>query len=193
MAPHSVENRPVSRAHQHVAPDRLAAVWTLLYFAVVVVVAGLASMLRTVRAHTWLVVQRHGRQPSVLEPGLHLLVPIRDKVLARIDQDAQTLRVRTPIIARDGYVVGVDLGIGYRVEDPLLFSRQDAPLLATEFAAVGALRELAETRDRDDLLAPPATDEIKTAVTNALRRARDSWGLTIRSVDVAGVHAMTRT
>ena len=76
-------------------------VLVLLGLAVVLVFLGV----RTVRQGNEYTVERFGRYTHTLRPGLHLIVPVIDRIGAELDMMEQVLDVPSQeVITRDGFV-----------------------------------------------------------------------------------------
>lgn len=161
----------------------MAAVSVILVLLVVVIVAAVAVMsVRRVPPDTWAVVERSGAYRTSLRPGVHLIVPVLDKVTALIDMTEQVLSLEEPLVTGDNHVVRAEIELTYVVEDPLpvyLAGSSAAPL---EIAVRSALRQYAGVADRDAITASDA--RLAEIASDALSRAREDSGVRIRHISV---------
>ena len=88
---------------------------------VVVIVFAIFIAMRTfilVRQAQTAIVERLGKYHSTLSPGLHFVVPIIDKVVARIDMREQVVVFQPQsVITRDNLVVSIDSVVYFQVAD----------------------------------------------------------------------------
>jgi regulator of protease activity HflC (stomatin/prohibitin superfamily) len=91
-------------------------IFVLLFLAVIFVVLAV----KTVSQGTEFTVERFGRYTRTLGPGLHIIVPMIDKIGAKLNVMEQVLDVPSQeIITRDNAMVRVDGVLFYQVLDPV--------------------------------------------------------------------------
>ncbi|MEV6814259.1 slipin family protein [Micromonospora sp. NPDC051296] len=164
---------------------------TVVVIAVVIVVAvllGLALSVRLVQQYQRGIVFRFGRVlGDVRQPGLHLIIPIADR-MARVSM--QTVVIGIPAqgaITRDNVTLTVDAVVYYRVVDPVkaLINVHDYPAAVLQVAQT-ALRSVIGKADLDTLLSnrEQINAELKAHIDAPTEKP---WGLLIERVEVKDV------
>ncbi|MDE2307114.1 MAG: hypothetical protein KGJ97_02345 [Xanthomonadaceae bacterium] len=69
---------------------------TLLTLPMVFAAVLMASAIRRVPVGQVYTLYRHGKMARLLQPGIHLVLPLRDRVAHKIDLAGQTLRLEEP-------------------------------------------------------------------------------------------------
>ena len=158
-----------------------AAVVVIALIALVVVYAGLA--LKIVKQHEQGLIERFGKFKTLLDPGLHLIVPFID-VIKRVDMREIVVDVPPQeVITKDNVVVTVDAVVYYQATDPvkLVYNVQNFVLAATKLAQTN-LRNVIGDLDLDDALT--SRDIINTQLRDILDEATDVWGTKVVRVEI---------
>src|SRR5436309_7297049 len=119
----------------------LIAALVIALFAILVV----ASSVRIVRQARVGIVERWGKYRSTLAPGLHLIVPMLDRITAVVDM-RETVQpfAPQPVITQDNVTIGIDTVVYYQVTDPFRATYEVANvLIAMEQLAITTLRIVA--------------------------------------------------
>ncbi|WP_052460448.1 SPFH domain-containing protein [Microbacterium gorillae] len=160
------------------------ALATVVALALVILAAiAVARSVRIIPRDRVGLVERLGRYQRTLDPGVHLLLPIVDRVRVTVDMLPQELVIPTqPVITRDDYLVSIDTSLRFQVVDARAATYEVVDhVAAMERLTITTLRELVGTLDR------AAVADSRTAITSrlstALARGAAAWGL--RLVDVA--------
>ena len=109
-------------------------------FAIVVV----AMSVRIVRQARVGIVERWGKYRGTLAPGLHLIVPMLDRITAVVDM-RETVQpfAPQPVITQDNVTIGIDTVVYYQVTDPFRATYEVANVLvAMEQLAITTLRNV---------------------------------------------------
>ena len=95
-----------------------------LYIGIAVVLAVLLLMcLRVVPQATEFVIERLGKYHSTWEAGLHLLIPILDRVSKRVTLKEQVLdSPPQPVITKDNVTMQIDSIVFFRITDAKLYT-----------------------------------------------------------------------
>ena len=160
----------------------------VIVIVVVVLLIVLATSVRLVQQYQRGIVFRFGRVlGGVRQPGLHLIVPIADR-MARVSM--QTVVIGIPAqgaITRDNVTLTVDAVVYYRVVDPVkaLINVRDYPAAVLQVAQT-ALRSVIGKADLDTLLSnrEQINDELKAHIDAP---TEEPWGLLIERVEVKDV------
>ncbi len=132
------------------------------------------------------VVERFGRFRRLLGPGVNVIVPVVDRVRAKIDMREQLLACHPiPVINSEKHVVTVHMVVYYRVGDPATAYQVDNLPRTLEQAGVDAVREVVEPIELDRI--PHSYFEINHSVGRQLDRAAGAWGVTVTRVDITDI------
>ncbi len=157
--------------------------WVGIILAVVALLFVRASVI-VIRQYERGLVERFGRYNETLQPGLKFIVPIMDKLRARVDMRERVLDIEPqPVITRDNVTVTVDAVIYYFVTE--------ARALQYEVANFGAaVSKLAQTNIRN-VIGEMTLDEtltsrerINSVLRETLDEATDRWGVKVTRVEV---------
>lgn len=157
---------------------------------VVVIVFAIFIAMRTfilVRQAQTAIVERLGKYHSTLSPGLHFVVPIIDKVVARIDMREQVVVFQPQsVITRDNLVVSIDSVVYFQVADAerSTYEIQDY-LTAIEQMSITTLRNIIGAMDLEQTLT--SRDAINSALRTALDETTGSWGVRISRVELRSI------
>lgn len=138
---------------------------------------------KIVRQHEAGLVERWGRYRATLDPGLHLIVPLVDR-LRRVDMREIVVDVPPQeVITKDNVVVTVDAVVYYQATDPvkLVYNVQNFVLAATKLAQTN-LRNVVGDIDLDDALT--SREVINAQLRQILDEATDVWGTRVVRVEL---------
>ncbi len=161
----------------------VAVIIVLVILAVLAIVAMAKSIVIVHQSQKGLV-ERFGRYKETLDPGLRVIVPFVDSIVAKVDMRETVLDVDPqPVITMDNVTVNVDAIVYYYVTDPKAVRYE----VANFYAAVS---KLAQTTLRN-LIGEMALDETLTsreringAMRDVLDEATDKWGVKVTRVEV---------
>ncbi len=157
------------------------AVVAIALIAIVVVYAGLG--LKIVKQHEQGIIERFGKFKTLLDPGLHLIVPFIDRI-RRVDMREIVVDVPPQeLITKDNVVVTVDAVVYYQAVDPqrLVYNVQNFVLAATKLAQTN-LRNVVGDLQLDEALT--SRDIINTQLRHILDEATDVWGTKVVRVEI---------
>src|SRR5213076_1111302 len=128
----------------------------LAAFAILLV----ASSIRIVRQAR--VVERWGKYRASLPPGLHLILPMLDRITAVVDmRETVQAFAPQPVITQDNVTIGIDTVVYYQVTDPFRATYEVANvLIAMEQLAITTLRNVVGSMTLEGTLT--SRDEINT-------------------------------
>jgi regulator of protease activity HflC (stomatin/prohibitin superfamily) len=155
----------------------------LALFAVLVVV----SSVRVVRQATVGMVERWGKFQRTLTPGLHLIVPMLDRVTAVVDmRETVQAFAPQPVITQDNVTIGIDTVVYYQVTDPFRATYEVANVLvAMEQLAITTLRNVVGAMTLEETLT--SRDQINSQLRSVLDEATEKWGVRVTRVELKSI------
>jgi regulator of protease activity HflC (stomatin/prohibitin superfamily) len=161
----------------------LIAVIALVVLALVVV----GTAVRVVQQSTVGVVQRMGRYQRTLGPGVHLLVPMLDRVAMTVDMK-ETVQAfpPQPVITQDNVTIGIDTVVYYQVTDAVKATYEVANVLqAMEQLTVTTLRNVVGSMTLEETLT--SRDQINSQLRIVLDEATEKWGVRVTRVELKSI------
>lgn len=158
-----------------------------LIFLLIVVIALIATNIRIVpQAHAY-VVERLGAYQSTWGVGLHIKVPLIDKIAKKISLKEQVIDFAPqPVITKDNVTMQIDTVVFFQITDPKFFTYGvDRPMLAIENLSATTLRNIIGDLELDETLT--SREIINTRMRVVLDEATDPWGIKINRVEVKNI------
>jgi regulator of protease activity HflC (stomatin/prohibitin superfamily) len=155
----------------------------LALFAVILV----ASSVRVVRQARVGIVERWGKYRASLPPGLHLILPMLDRITAVVDmRETVQAFAPQPVITQDNVTIGIDTVVYYQVTDPFRATYEVANvLIAMEQLAITTLRNVVGSMTLEGTLT--SRDEINTQLRIVLDEATEKWGVRVTRVELKSI------
>lgn len=133
------------------------------------------------------VIERFGAYQTTWETGLHIKIPLVDKIANRV-----TLKERVadfppqPVITKDNVTMQIDTVIYLQVTDPKLFTYGVVhPMGAIESLTATTLRNLIGELELDQTLT--SRDIINSKMRVTLDEATDPWGIKVNRVELKNI------
>src|SRR5436309_2806196 len=155
----------------------------LAAFAILVV----ASSIRIVRQARVGVVGRWGKYRASLTPGLHVIIPMLDRITAVVDmRETVQAFAPQPVITQDNVTIGIDIVVYYQVTDPFRATYEVANVLvAMEQLAITTLRNVVGAMTLEETLT--SRDMINTQLRTVLDEATEKWGVRVTRVELKSI------
>jgi len=155
-----------------------------LLFLVVVIVVG--SIRIVPQAHAY-VIERLGTYQATWSVGLHIKLPIIDKVAQSISLKEQVVDFAPqPVITKDNVTMRIDTVVFFQITDPKLFAYGvEKPIMAIENLTATTLRNIIGDLELDQTLTSRET--INTKMRATLDVATDPWGIKVNRVELKNI------
>lgn len=161
-----------------------------IYLAIAVLVVILFLIIRNIRIvpqATACVVERLGAYQKTWSVGIHIKIPIIDKVAKKVSLKESVVDFPPqPVITRDNITMQIDTVVFFLITDPKLFAYGvDHPLAAIENLTATTLRNIIGELELDETLT--SRDLINTRMRTILDQATDPWGIKVNRVEVKNI------
>ncbi len=155
----------------------------LLFFVVLLLVTNV----RIVPQASAFVVERLGAYHVTWDVGLHVKVPLIDKISAKVSLKEKVLDFAPqPVITKDNVTMQIDTVIFYQITDPKLFAYGVSnPIMAIEKLSSTTLRNIIGQLELDETLT--SRELINTQMRSILDEATDPWGIKVNRVEVKNI------
>ena len=153
----------------------------------VVLILILASCIKIVpQAHAY-VVERLGAYEATWSVGLHIKMPIIDKVARKVILKEQVLDFAPQqVITKDNVTMRIDSIVFFQITDPKLYAYGvENPLMAIENLTATTLRNIIGEMELDQTLTSRET--INTKMRSQLDIATDPWGIKVTRVELKNI------
>ncbi|MCL2068281.1 MAG: SPFH/Band 7/PHB domain protein [Oscillospiraceae bacterium] len=159
----------------------------LVGLILIAILALVSTNIRIVPQGTVFVVERLGIYLTTWNAGLHMKIPMIDRIAKRISIKEQVTDFKPqPVITRDNVIIQIDTVVFFQVIDAKLYAYGvERPVSAIENLTATTLRNIVGDMDLDHTLT--SRDIINTKITATLDTATDKWGIKVNRVELKNI------
>ena len=161
--------------------------YTAVIIVLIIILALLASCVRIVPQAQALVVERLGAYMEAWSVGVHIKLPIIDRVAKRVNLKEQVADFPPqPVITKDNVTMRIDTVIFFQITDPKLYAYGvENPIMAIENLTATTLRNIIGDLELDQTLTSRET--INAKMREILDIATDPWGIKVNRVELKNI------
>ena len=155
--------------------------------AIGVVILIIISNIFVVQQSRAYVVERLGAFQDVKSVGIHMKIPLIDKIARRVSLKEQVLDYPPqPVITKDNVTMQIDTVVYFQITDPKLYTYGvEQPMAAMETLTATTLRNIIGDLELDQTLT--SRDIINTKMRAILDEATDPWGIKVNRVELKNI------
>ena len=159
----------------------------VIIILVVLLLALLASCIKIVPQAQAFVLERLGGYQATWDVGIHMKLPLIDKVAKRVVLKEQVVDFAPqPVITKDNVTMRIDTVVFFQITDPKLFAYGvENPIMAIENLTATTLRNIIGDLELDETLT--SREVINTKMRSALDVATDPWGIKVNRVELKNI------
>ncbi|WP_313153750.1 SPFH domain-containing protein [Lacrimispora sp.] len=161
--------------------------FTSVIIILIVILALLSTCIRIVPQAQALVVERLGAYIETWSVGVHIKMPILDRVAKRVNLKEQVADFPPqPVITKDNVTMRIDTVIFFQITDPKLYAYGvENPIMAIENLTATTLRNIIGDLELDQTLTSRET--INAKMRETLDIATDPWGIKVNRVELKNI------
>ena len=161
--------------------------FTAVIIILIIILILLASCIRIVPQAQALVVERLGAFLDTWSVGVHIKLPILDRVAKRVNLKEQVADFPPqPVITKDNVTMRIDTVVFFQITDPKLYAYGvENPLMAIENLTATTLRNIIGDLELDQTLTSRET--INAKMRETLDIATDPWGIKVNRVELKNI------
>ena len=146
-----------------------------------------ASCIKIVPQAQAFVLERLGGYQATWVVGIHMKLPLIDKVAKRVVLKEQVVDFAPqPVITKDNVTMRIDTVVFFQITDPKLFAYGLVnPIMAIENLTATTLRNIIGDLELDETLT--SREVINTKMRSALDVATDPWGIKVNRVELKNI------
>lgn len=154
---------------------------------IVILMVIFASCVKIVPQANAYILERLGGYQDTWHVGLHIKVPVIDKVAKKVILKEQVIDFAPqPVITKDNVTMRIDTVVFFQITDPKLFTYGvENPIMAIENLTATTLRNIIGELELDQTLT--SREIINTKMRSSLDIATDPWGIKVNRVELKNI------
>ncbi|NLV62715.1 MAG: paraslipin, partial [Clostridiaceae bacterium] len=138
------------------------------------------------QAHAY-VIERLGAYKETWQVGLHIKIPLIDKISNRVSLKERVLDFAPqPVITKDNVTMQIDTVVYFQITDPKMYTYGvERPMSAIENLTATTLRNIIGDLELDETLT--SRDLINSKMRSILDEATDPWGIKVNRVELKNI------
>lgn len=160
--------------------------WLVIILVFIAIIIICSTIKIVPQAHAY-VIERLGTYCGTWSVGLHMKMPIIDKIARRVTLKEQVVDFAPqPVITKDNVTMRIDTVVFFQITDPKLFCYGvENPIMAIENLTATTLRNIIGDLELDQTLTSRET--INTQMRATLDVATDPWGIKVNRVELKNI------
>ena len=161
--------------------------FTFTVIIILLIIVVLIRNIRIVQQSHAVVIERLGTFSTVWHAGLHIKIPLIDRMVKNVTLKEQVLDTPpSDVISKDNVGISVDSVVYYQITDPKLYTYGiEQPVFALENLTATTLRNIIGELELDECLT--SRDIINTKMRAILDEATDPWGIKVTRVELKNI------
>ena len=160
--------------------------WLVIILVFIAIIIICSTIKIVPQAHAY-VIERLGTYCGTWSVGLHMKMPMIDKIALRVTLKEQVVDFAPqPVITKDNVTMRIDTVVFFQITDPKLFCYGvENPIMAIENLTATTLRNIIGDLELDQTLTSRET--INTKMRATLDEATDPWGIKVNRVELKNI------
>ena len=161
--------------------------WIFFVIIILLTLLILVTNIFVVQQSKAYVIERLGAFQTVWGVGLHVKIPLIDRVAKRVSLKEQVLDYPPqPVITKDNVTMQIDTVVYFQITDPKLYAYGvEMPMAAMETLTATTLRNIIGDLELDQTLT--SRDVVNTKMRAILDEATDPWGIKVNRVELKNI------
>lgn len=155
----------------------------ILIIILILVILGI----RVVPQASAFVIERAGKYHTTWSAGLHVMIPVIDRVSRRVLLKEQVADFAPqPVITKDNVTMQIDSVVYFKITDPRLYAYGvENPIMAMENLTATTLRNIIGDMELDATLT--SREAINSKMLQTIDLATDPWGIKVTRVELKNI------
>ena len=159
----------------------------ILAIVLVIILLIIICNIKVVSQSNAFVIERLGAYSNTWRQGLHVKIPILDRIAQKVSRKAQGVDFPPqPVITKDNVPMQIDTVVYFQITDPKLYAYGvENPIFAIENLTATTLRNIIGDLELDHTLT--SRDDINERIRVILDEATDAWGIKVKRVELKNI------
>ena len=161
-------------------------IWAVIVLVFIIIILIIQNIRVVPQAHAY-VIERLGAYKETWQVGLHIKIPLIDKISNRVSLKERVLDFAPqPVITKDNVTMQIDTVVYFQITDPKLYTYGvERPMSAIENLTATTLRNIIGDLELDETLT--SRDLINAKMRAILDEATDPWGIKVNRVELKNI------